>query len=55
MSDKTLSDWDQINQGDCIEGLKRLEDGCIDLVFAAPPFNIGYDYDVYQDDLENDE
>ena len=55
VSDKTLSDWDQINQGDCIEGLKSLDDGCIDLVFADPPFNIGYDYDVYQDNLENDE
>jgi len=50
-----LSDWDQIKRTDCMEGLKCLDDGCIDLVFADPPFNIGYDYDVYQDNLDNDE
>ncbi|RMF41126.1 MAG: site-specific DNA-methyltransferase [Planctomycetota bacterium] len=40
---------DQIHQGDCIEQLKQLPDGCIDLVFADPPFNIGYEYDSYED------
>jgi len=34
---------------DCIEAMKGLEAGCVDLVFADPPFNIGYDYDVYKD------
>lgn len=50
-----MSDWDQIKHGDCIEGLKSLGDRCIDLAFADPPFNIGYTYDVYQDNLDNDE
>jgi len=50
-----LNNWDQIRHGDCIEGLKSLADGSIDLAFADPPFNIGYQYDVYQDNLENDE
>jgi site-specific DNA-methyltransferase (adenine-specific) len=36
-------------QGDCIEGLGRLAAGSVDLAFADPPFNIGYDYDVYDD------
>src|SRR5579864_1093972 len=40
---------DSLYQGDCVEGLKRLEAGSVDLVFADPPFNIGYDYDVYND------
>ncbi|MEM9352534.1 MAG: site-specific DNA-methyltransferase [Planctomycetota bacterium] len=31
-----------------------LPDGCIDLAFADPPFNIGYDYDEY-DDRQDDE
>ena len=35
--------------GDCIEGMKSLSTGTVDLVFADPPFNIGYDYDVYHD------
>ena len=39
----------EIRQGDCIEGLKSVADGSIDLAFADPPFNIGYDYDVYDD------
>lgn len=34
---------------DCIEGLAQLPARCVDLGFADPPFNIGYEYDVYQD------
>ena len=40
---------DRIIQGDCIAGMAQLPEGCIDLAFADPPFNIGYDYDVYED------
>lgn len=39
----------QIYQRDCIEGLADIPEGSIDLVFADPPFNIGYKYDVYED------
>lgn len=39
----------QIYQGDCIKQLAKLDKGSVDLVFADPPFNIGYDYDVYDD------
>jgi site-specific DNA-methyltransferase (adenine-specific) len=35
--------------GDCIQSLERLDTGSVDLAFADPPFNIGYDYDVYDD------
>lgn len=35
--------------GDCVRGMKKLPDGCVDLAFADPPFNIGYEYDVYRD------
>lgn len=34
---------------DCVAALARQEAGSIDLVFADPPFNIGYEYDVYDD------
>ena len=37
-----------IQHGDCIQELHRLEAGSVDLAFADPPFNIGYDYDVYR-------
>ena len=40
---------------DCLQGMKKLPAGCIDLAFADPPFNIGFKYDVYQDNLDNDE
>jgi site-specific DNA-methyltransferase (adenine-specific) len=43
---------DTIRQGDCIEVLSAIaaEQGpVVDLVFADPPFNIGYKYDVYED------
>ncbi|QDU41429.1 DNA adenine methyltransferase YhdJ [Maioricimonas rarisocia] len=40
---------DQIRQEDCIAGMRTLPDGCVDLAFADPPFNIGYEYDVYDD------
>jgi site-specific DNA-methyltransferase (adenine-specific) len=40
---------DFLFQGDCLEGFSRVESRCVDLVFADPPFNIGYDYDIYDD------
>ncbi len=39
----------QLHQGDCLELFPGIETGSVDLVFADPPFNIGYDYDVYND------
>lgn len=42
-------DRHRIVQGDCITGMAALPSGTVDLVFADPPFNIGYDYDVYND------
>src|SRR5262249_48929897 len=43
------SPLNQIHHGDCVEGMNALAAGSVDLVFADPPFNIGYDYDVYHD------
>ncbi|MEX1096451.1 MAG: site-specific DNA-methyltransferase [Planctomycetales bacterium] len=41
--------FDRIVLQDCIAGMGELPAGCIDLAFADPPFNIGYEYDVYDD------
>jgi len=41
-----------IMQGDCVESMKPMEGGSVDLVFADPPFNIGYDYDVCKDKMK---
>jgi len=38
-----------LRQGDCLEILEDIAPGTVDLVFADPPFNIGYDYDLYHD------
>ncbi len=35
--------------GDCLEVMPSLPAGWVDLVFADPPFNIGFEYDVYDD------
>ncbi len=48
-------DWNQIRQMDCIAGMQQMPEGCVDLAFADPPFNIGYEYDVYDDRLKADE
>jgi site-specific DNA-methyltransferase (adenine-specific) len=39
----------EVIEGDCIQVLAGLPAGSVDLVFADPPFNIGYQYDVYDD------
>ena len=41
--------WNDVRVGDCIDEMDKLPGGCVDLAFADPPFNIGYEYDVYQD------
>lgn len=40
--------------GDCIEVLDRAPAGWADLIFADPPFNIGYQYDKYRDKLKSE-
>jgi site-specific DNA-methyltransferase (adenine-specific) len=44
-----------IHEGDCLDGLSRLPEGVVDLAFADPPFNIGYEYDVYKDNRDYEE
>ncbi|WP_422927914.1 DNA-methyltransferase [Singulisphaera sp. PoT] len=46
---------DRLHQGDCLELFGHIESDSIDLVFADPPFNIGYEYDVYDDRLAADQ
>lgn len=39
--------------GDCIEVLGKVDEPFADLVFADPPFNIGYKYDKYYDKVKS--
>ncbi|AQT70109.1 DNA adenine methyltransferase YhdJ [Anaerohalosphaera lusitana] len=40
--------------GDCIEMLNGVDEPVADLIFADPPFNIGYEYDKYKDTLKSE-
>jgi DNA modification methylase len=39
----------RVHRGDCLATMARLPAGSVRLAFADPPFNIGYDYDAYDD------
>jgi site-specific DNA-methyltransferase (adenine-specific) len=45
----------RLHHGDCIETLKDLaaKGAQVDLAFADPPYNIGYSYDLYNDNLDD--
>ena len=38
--------------GDCIDILGKISQPFADLIFADPPFNIGYKYDKYYDKVK---
>jgi site-specific DNA-methyltransferase (adenine-specific) len=46
---------DNVLTGDCLSLLAGLPEASVDLAFADPPFNIGYDYDVYHDHKGKDD
>lgn len=41
-----------IINGDCRKELKKLEDNSIDLVVTSPPYGVGINYDIHDDDIE---
>jgi len=45
----------EIRTGDCVAGLREIPTGEAQFVFADPPFNIGYEYDVYDDARDDHE
>ena len=42
-------------QDDCVQWLNKRRKPFADLIFADPPFNIGYKYDIYEDRKKYDE
>lgn len=44
-----MLDLNKIYNVDCIEGLKLVDENSIDLIVTSPPYNIGVDYDIYED------
>jgi site-specific DNA-methyltransferase (adenine-specific) len=45
----------KIINGDCVEVMKTLPEGCIDMVVTSPPYCAGIKYDVYNDSIPMDE
>lgn len=41
----------KIVNGDCIEVMKTMEEGSVDLIVTSPPYGVGIDYDVHDDDM----
>jgi site-specific DNA-methyltransferase (adenine-specific) len=41
----------KIINGDCIEVMKTMEEGSVDLIVTSPPYGVGIDYDVHDDDM----
>ena len=44
----------KIINGDCIEVMKTLPEGCVDLLVTSPPYNVGINYDTHIDTLDMD-
>lgn len=45
----------KIINGNCIEVMKTLPEGCVDLIVTSPPYGVGIEYDVHDDDMIVDE
>jgi site-specific DNA-methyltransferase (adenine-specific) len=45
----------KIINGDCIEVMKTLPEGCVDLLCTSPPYGVNVKYDVYDDTISMDE
>lgn len=50
-----MLEFDKLYNLDCIQGMQQLPDNSIDLIVTSPPYNIGIDYDVYDDNRPWDE
>jgi site-specific DNA-methyltransferase (adenine-specific) len=44
-----------IINGDCIEVMKTLDEGSVDLIVTSPPYGVGIEYDVHDDDMTPEE
>ena len=42
----------KIVNGDCIEVMKTMEEGSVDLIVTSPPYGVGIAYDSFNDDIE---
>jgi site-specific DNA-methyltransferase (adenine-specific) len=41
----------RVINGDCIEVMASMPEGSVDLIVTSPPYGVGIDYDVHEDDM----
>lgn len=41
----------RVVNGDCIEVMASMPEGSVDLIVTSPPYGVGIDYDVHEDDM----
>ena len=44
-----MLETNKIISGDCVKVMASLPESCVDLVVTSPPYNVGIDYDSYDD------
>lgn len=42
----------KVINGNCVEIMKEMPEGSIDLIVTSPPYGVGIDYDTHDDDIE---
>ena len=55
MSNSSELPLSSIAVGDCLQQMASWPEDSVDLVFADPPYNIGYQYDQYEDQRSDDD
>jgi len=44
-----MLETNKIIKGDCVKVMASLPESCVDLIVTSPPYNVGIDYDSYND------
>jgi site-specific DNA-methyltransferase (adenine-specific) len=47
-----MLELNKIYNMDCIDGLKSLDDNTVDLIVTSPPYNVGIEYDSWDDNMQ---
>ena len=40
----------KIHQQSCIDGMRSMDQKCVDVIVTSPPYNLGIEYNTYRDD-----
>jgi site-specific DNA-methyltransferase (adenine-specific) len=51
MRQETIIQNQKIICNDCLEEMKSMSEDCIDVVVFSPPYNVGHNYNTYDDNL----